>query len=535
MSTQHTEPTATLTHDASGWLLTTHVYVLDRPGEVAGLSSLFGSHGAVIEHFFFNRSDNPHRVELALRCKSAAHGGELADALLRHGKFAAPKFTEESSCRVFNPAGLLQLKVSLENKPGTMARFGEILKRYDANVIHLEYDKSQTAGIAQVSLATPVPEKVELLLQHLTSDDFHFTVAWHGDGDPIDAIIGLNQVETFLFKLRAILPREKLNALSELLHTSDDMRQALFDFRREAGENEDSMATSEVFSQILHLAAASLGKLGENFSLRLTGPLRLTPQVALYMLACPTGANAFLLRTETDYTLIDSSYGLYFPDVVEWLSGHALDPSRITRIALTHADADHAGWAAPLQETYGTQVFMHPDCRQIFEHQNRAYGSDTQLMALNGAYTRLINHLTELQTPAGITPFPPSSSNMDYWEEFKVIGEFRVADLCFEVLESHGGHVPAQVFLYEPEYGLLFCGDYLIDVPSLSDRTKSTLSIARYLMTSTNSDSRLFSKEMRSLKELLRITQAKVRKQGRTVMIFPGHGEFYRITETDWL
>ena len=64
---------------------------------------------------------------------------------------------------------------------------------------------------------------------------------------------------------------------------------------------------------------------------------------------------------------------------------------------------------------------------------------------------------------------------MDQRDAFKVIGEFRVADLYFEILESHGGHVPAQIFLFEPNYGMLFCGDYLIDVPSLSDRTKSTL------------------------------------------------------------
>ena len=72
-----------------------------------------------------------------------------------------------------------------------MARFCEILKKYDANVIHLEYDKIHTAGIAQVSLATPLPEKVELLLQHLSRDEFPFTVAWHGDGDSIDAVLGL--------------------------------------------------------------------------------------------------------------------------------------------------------------------------------------------------------------------------------------------------------------------------------------------------------------------------------------------------------
>jgi glyoxylase-like metal-dependent hydrolase (beta-lactamase superfamily II) len=292
------------------------------------------------------------------------------------------------------------------------------------------------------------------------------------------------------------------------------------------------MAASEVFTNILQLATSSISKTGRNFTLRLTGPLRLTERVSLYMLACPTGANGYLLRAGDELTLVDSSYGLYYPDVKEWLGAHGIAPSQIRRALFTHPDADHAGWAAPLEADFGTQVFMHPHSREIFRHQNRAYGSDSRLMALNGYYTKLINRFTDLRAPGEIHSFPSASGEVG---GFKIVGRVHVGDIELKVLEGLGGHVPAQVFFYASREGILFCGDYLIDLNSLSDRTKSTLSIARFLMTSTNSDSRVFGREMRQLARLMFDTNTRLAKEGRSARVFPGHGDFYPVEEAEWL
>jgi glyoxylase-like metal-dependent hydrolase (beta-lactamase superfamily II) len=117
---------------------------------------------------------------------------------------------------------------------------------------------------------------------------------------------------------------------------------------------------------------------------------------------------------------------------------------------------------------------------------------------------------------------------------FPVLGEFRVADLNFLVLESLGGHVAGQVFFLAPEQGLLFCGDYLIDVASLSERDKQTLSIPKYLMTSTNSDSRVFSREMHMLRDLMLTLHSQFSPLGKPVRIFSGHGGLYTTDDADW-
>ena len=519
--------------EAGTWRLSGGLFLQDRPGELANVSSVIAEHKANIETFHYNRSENANLVRITARMATARSAGALAEALHGMGYIEPPVRSTRNEAAITELGGLLRIKVNLVDRPGALAAFASVLKEHRANVIYMSYDGEQAPGMAQMAMATESADEVTRLLQELNQQDYHYHVDWQGaNGSSIDDAIGLSLVERFLLKLKTVLPGDKLTELKGLIQSSDELRETLLSFKHEAGENEESMAASEVFTNILQLATSSLNRTGRNFTLRLTGPLQITDQVSLYMLACPTGANSYLLQCGEEYTLIDSSYGLYYPDVKAWLSAHGIDPSQIRAALISHADADHAGWAAPLEEDFGTRVYMHPGSMDIFAHENRAYGSNSRLMALNGYYTKLINRFTDLRPPQSIQPFPPAEGEAG---GFQVTGRFDVGDLQLQVLQSLGGHVPAQVFFFAPNEGLLFCGDYLIDFPSLSDRTKSTLSIARFLMTSTNSDGRLFGHEMKQLARLMADTNARLLPQGRLTRIFPGHGDFYSVDEADWL
>ncbi len=515
-------------------MLTGAMTLADRPGELARLASLMARHDANISRFHFNRSEDPHVAALAADIGAAETVGPLAQAL-REAGFLAPPPEPETETRVTDPAGLLTIKVSLEDQPGTLANFAALLAERRANVLYLTYDRDALPGVAETTLATDSAELVQALLQDLCAAEIHYHVAWRGEDGAVDRAIGLSEVETFLFKLRALLPPDKAQALDGLFRTSDEMREALLAFRREAGQDEASMAASETLTNILQLAAGSLSRTGAGFAMRLSGPVALTPRVSLYMLACPTGANAYLLRAEDQYLLVDTGYGLYWPDVREWLRAHGFAPERIRRAAITHPDADHAGWARPLQEEFGTTVLMHPDCAAVFAHENRAHGATTRLGPLNRAFTRLINRITDLRPPREIGAFPDRGNAPAERGGFPVLGVIRLADLDIETLESLGGHAAGQVMFYAPEAGALFPGDYLIDFASLSDRVKATMSIPRYLMTSTNSDSAVFGREMALLRELMARTNARLQRLGHgPARVFPGHGEFYAVDEAGW-
>lgn len=531
-----------LTRTTGGrWRLHVQPRLMDRPGELADLAAFLGANNANIERFFYNRSEDPRIVQLEISCGSATECGALADHLYRMGRLPTDGTEPEEDPilpevrTITEQAGLLGIKATLEDRPGALADLAEILRNHDGNVIHMSYDGDSAPGLAEITLVTNSPDQVAALLDELNRSGLHFHVQWQGaDGGPMDTVIGLSAIEQFLFRLKSILPADRLDRLKTLMESSDEMGHALLDFRRESGENPESMAVSEVFTNILHLAAASIGKTGPRFSMRLTGPLPISEQVMLYMLACPTGANGYLLRTSDEDVLMDTGYGLYYPDARNWLSAHGFDPSRIRRAFITHPDADHAGWAAPLQEEYGTRVYMHPDAASVFVHGNRAHNTGTQLQALNLSFTKLITRLTELHAPARLEKFESRKGDPAEMGGFKVLGSFSVGDVDFLVLESLGGHVAGQVFYLAPKQGLLFCGDYLIDVSSLSERDKQTLSIPKYLMTSTNSDSRVFSREMGMLRRMMLDLKKQLKSDGLTAQIFSGHGGLYSVDEAGW-
>ncbi|MFW5837856.1 MAG: MBL fold metallo-hydrolase [Desulfovibrionaceae bacterium] len=520
------------------WRLAFQVFVQDRPGELADICAFAARRSANIERFAFNRSENPHLVDMEVSLPSPEAAGPMARDLLQAKRFAKDTLSrDDQHAGVTEPAGLLRIKANLTDRPGAMASLAELFRRHEVNVIHMTYDGEAAPGLVAVSLAADSPERISALLREMNEQGYAYHVEWTGSksgdlGRVVDRILGLNEVESFIVRLKSLLPSHKRTSVEEVLHSSSDLRQNLADFRREAGENGEALAASEVFANILQLAAASVTKTGPGFALTRTGPLTITKELTLSRLACPTGANAYLISDGHRHLLIDSSYGLYFQDAMAWLKAQGVDPANIETVLLTHADADHAGWAAPLQKHYGANVLRHPQAQNVFEAENRAEGAQTRLHALNAAYTKLINRFSDLQVPEAMEDFPrhPMGGQMC---GFPVVGVFRFRDLELTVLESLGGHTPGNVFFLARDQGLLFSGDYLIDVDSLSERSKQTLTLARMLMTSTNADSRVFAQESDMLKTLMRDT-ARTSKLTAIPRVFPGHGDFYALEEAGW-
>jgi glyoxylase-like metal-dependent hydrolase (beta-lactamase superfamily II) len=356
-------------------------------------------------------------------------------------------------------------------------------------------------------------------------------VLWRGgDDSDVDEALGLSGVEAFLFKLRHVLPPERMNTLEELFSTSQAIRQALADFRSASGVSGEALAASEVFSNILRLAAMAVGTTGERFTMRLTGPVRLTLGVSLYMIACPEGANSYLLCHKDGLALLDTNYGVYFEDVMAWLATHGFDPARIDTVLATHPDADHAGWAGRLQTRYGARVLMHPESARVFAEEDRTLGRGP-LTGINGPFTRLVGRLSDQIPPRRVDAFETAGGS---YGGFQVIGKVRVADLELLALESLGGHAAGQVFYFNPYLGVLFSGDYLLDSASLSPRERDALSVSKTLLTSTNADSSIFTKEMGMLQALMKQTDADLAAKGKRAMIFPGHGDFYGVEQAGW-
>jgi len=524
-------PGCVLYRDEGIWRTSLAVDLPDRPGTLADMAGLVAASGGNIERLLYDRGRHPNRVEIAFTCGSAVQAGKVLDAMDARGLLAALPEQGAEPRIITDVAGVLSFKVALENRPGALAALAARFKALGANVIHMGYDVAADPVMAEVSVATSGAGQVSGLLGDLTRAGYHYHVLWRGGDDAdVDEALGLSGVEAFLFKLRHVLPPERMNTLEELFNTSQAVRQALDEFRHASGATGETLAASQVFSNILRLAAMAVSTTGERFTLRLTGPVRLSARVAMYMLACPEGANSYLLCHDGRMTMLDTNFGVYFEDVTAWLGAHGFDPSLIGTVLATHPDADHAGWAGRLQARYGARVLMHPDGARVFSEEDRTLGRGP-LAGINRPFTRLVGRLSGLTPPKRIDPFDPATGE---WGGFPVIGKTTVGDLELLALESLGGHAAGQVFYFNPRLGILFSGDYLLDAASLSPREREALSVHKSLLTSTNADSALFVREMGMLRDLMLRTDAGLKGTDARAMVFPGHGEFYSVEQSGW-
>lgn len=137
-----------------------------------------------------------------------------------------------------------------------------------------------------------------------------------------------------------------------------------------------------------------------------------------------------------------------------------------------------------------------------------------------------VGKFTKCKYPEKLSFF--STSTIGRIGAFNVIDTFTIDSLEFLVLESHGGHIPGQVFFLNREHGLFFTSDYLINIDSLLAEEKEYMKLPRYLMTSTNTKSDIFKEETMSLMNVISLLDEELKSRGEPVLVLPGHGDYYR-------
>jgi glyoxylase-like metal-dependent hydrolase (beta-lactamase superfamily II) len=217
--------------------------------------------------------------------------------------------------------------------------------------------------------------------------------------------------------------------------------------------------------------------------------------------------------------MVDTGYGIYHPDIMLMLSRYGVGDLRtLSRILVTHADADHCGASG----FFAAPVFMHKGALEIIRTNNRAHGSRSDHVLLDEFYTKMINLFSRFCPPADIRCFAEQDGTMR--GIFPVIGRTGVGDLVLEVLEGLGGHTCGQVFLYAKQYGLLFTADSLINFACLSKERADYSSLAAFLVTSVNVDSDGAKRERKGLLELVKETDRECSRSGRRCLVCGGHG-----------
>jgi len=78
-------------------------------------------------------------------------------------------------------------------------------------------------------------------------------------------------------------------------------------------------------------------------------------------------ANCYLIKTNTEFILVDTGSPNKCRELEEKLEQFGCNSGNLNLVILTHGDFDHSGNAAYAKKNFNTKIAMHPDDSQIVE------------------------------------------------------------------------------------------------------------------------------------------------------------------------
>lgn len=247
--------------------------------------------------------------------------------------------------------------------------------------------------------------------------------------------------------------------------------------------------------------------------------VRLTKDILFWTLQPPGGGGLHIFQTPSGKLMIDAGYGLNYDDWVMTLNELGVgDFSDVKYILCTHGDADHVGMTGLIN----APSYMHPTTKKLLDDGSRGFAAVNNYKDLVRTYTLNINTISQLNMPKDV--ILSKTEPLAKRGEFSVIDYIGFDKIRLEVWESKGGHLAGQLFFYEPNFGLLFTSDCILNFETLTRWRLIYGSIPDYLITSVNINSKLATEERNSMIELAHELDAKLRREGKRLRLCCGHG-----------
>ncbi|NLE03283.1 MAG: MBL fold metallo-hydrolase, partial [Crenarchaeota archaeon] len=452
-------------------------------------------HNGNIERIHYDRCIDSTTVFFEVTCKEEEYN-KISQALEEINYLST----------LLDKLSFIKFNVYLENKAGALYDLLNYTTSAKANIAYMDFDNRRTNSSNKLTISLIVSEStaVEKLLDQLVSHYRIEIVEYDTTGQHLDDTVFYIR---FAQQLRELIGKKDDKFLMHLLSEINHIVQELTNL---------GIEPKGAFESILEIGRTlnQTSKKGFYFDMQL---IKLN-NGELFCLQMPCGGNIYILSSEKEKILIDTGYGIYHDDLQRTLHTLGIRKKDLSKILLTHADADHSGSG----NFFNIESCMHPETAKLLEQTNRAYGSKVEGSILEAVYTKLINIFSLYSPPKKIKKFqtvPLSKHGI-----FDVIDEVAVGKLKLQVLNGLGGHVTGQVYFLCEEEGLLFTADSLINFSSLSPQRERYNTLAKLLMTTVNVDPEIAKKERTALLNIAKTIDVKMEKQGKRCLICSGHG-----------
>jgi glyoxylase-like metal-dependent hydrolase (beta-lactamase superfamily II)/uncharacterized protein with ACT and thioredoxin-like domain len=469
------------------------IRVPDEPGSLHRAAGIVTGHQGNINRLQFDRRIDLFTVFFEISATDENYG-EIARELEEIGYL-------RTSLR---PLSFLKIHVYLPHEPGALSGFLTHITASGANIAYIDFDDSgQHPERLTMSLNLEESPAVDRLLQALRSQYRLDVLEYDTTGRLLDDTVFYLR---FAQEIRELTGESGDKFLLSLLGDINHIVQEL------AALGKDP---KEVFGSILATGKRLSATTHDGFYAEIQRyPVGDGSEVVCIQPPC--GGNVFLFRTPDEVAMIDSGYGCYYRDFLHLFRETGLcDVPSISRILVTHGDADHCGSAG----LFSARSWLHPGTMKVIEQADRSYGSASEGSILDSVYTTIINLFSAFSPPPQPALF--RTEEIGRAGIFPVIDRFPIGGLEFEVLEGLGGHLHGQVYFLSRKAGLLFSGDTLINHREISAERTEYNSLAVFLVTSVNMDSAVAKRERKGLIELVREVEAE---RGGPCLICGGHG-----------
>lgn len=407
------------------------------------------------------------------------------------------------------PLGFLKMHVYLPdvNQPGSLHEFLNYITRAKANIAFIDFDdRGNHPERLTISLTLGTSDVVERLLDSLKSKYRLEVLEYDTTGAKLDDTVFYVR---FVQQLRTLIGESGDAFLLPFLGDVNHVAQQMTDLGKDP---------RQVFEKILENGNCLRDTAGAGFYADVQ-KIPVTGKVTLYCFQLPGGGSVFLFETPEDLVMVDTGYGIYHERITELFRAYGIcDLTRLSRIYVTHADADHAGGAGH----YPVPCYLHEGTRAIIELDNRAYGSRNEESILEMVYTKMINTISRFSVSRNFIDFPKEP--LGKRGPFTVLDRFTVGDVEMEILEGFGGHQFGQCFLCAPEEGLLFTADAVINFDHLTPERMTYNQLAVFFVLNVHVDRDLAKEERKALLTLAQDLDGTLASRGKRCMVCGGHG-----------